>query len=127
MSFIQKAKMYFTKNAETTEEHVDPDLQTNYYRTTKDKALTFLEKHFNNSQSYKISSISKDHGEVNIMKVKGKKAFIVATVFMERPFYTAIDFSVSVESMMPFSLGQCKKMILELNSQVSKELELIEK
>lgn len=127
MSFIQKAKMYFTKNAETTEEHVDAALQTNYYRTTKDKALTFLESYFNNSQTYKISSISEEHGEVNILKVRGKKAFIVATVFMERPFYTAIDFSVSIESLMPFSFGQCKKMIVELNNQVSNELELIGK
>lgn len=127
MSFGQKLRKFFGNRAETREEHVDKTLQTRYYKTTKDRALDALENLFRNSQTYKLNSISKDHGEISLLKIKGRKAFIVVTVIMVKPFQTAVDFSVSSESILPFDFGYSSKLIQELYELVSKDLPLLEK
>ena len=125
MSFRQKLRKYFNNHAETRENHLDPTLQTRYYKTTKDRGMASLENLFSNSQKYKMNSISKDHGEISILIPKGRKAFIVATVIMVKPFQTAIDFSVSSESILPFDFGYSTKVIHDLYALVNKELTLI--
>ena len=126
MSFGQKLRKFFGNRAETREEHVDKTLQTRYYKTTKDRALDALENVFKNSQTYELNSISKDHGEISLLKTKGRKAFIVVTVIMVKPFQTAVDFSVSSESILPFDFGYSTKLVQELYTLVSKDLTLIE-
>lgn len=126
MSFRQTLRKYFGNHAETREEHVDPTLKTRYYKTTKDRGLDALENLFKNSQTYKMNSISKDHGEISILIKKGRKAFIVVTVIMVKPYQTAIDFSVSSESFLPFDFGYSTKVIQNLYALVNKELTLIE-
>jgi len=126
VSFGQKLRKFFGNRAETREEHVDKTLQTRYYKTTKDRALDALENVFKNSQTYELNSISKDHGEISLLKTKGRKAFIVVTVIMVKPFQTAVDFSVSSESILPFDFGYSTKLVQELYTLVSKDLTLIE-
>lgn|SRR5690625_1967959 len=125
MNFGQKLRKYFGKHAETRDDHYDPKLKSNYYRTTKEKGLETLENLFKNSQEYKFNSISKSHGEISVIKTKGRKAFIVATVIMVRPYRTAIDFSVTTESILPFDFGYSSKLIQQLYEKINKELELI--
>ena len=127
MSFRQTLRKFFGNRAETREDHVDKTLQTRYYKTTKDRALDSLENTFKNSQTYKLNSISKDHGEISLLKTKGRKAFIVVTVIMVKPFQTAVDFSVSSESILPFDFGYSTKLIQELYEVVNKDLPLIDK
>lgn len=125
MSFRQKIKKYFGNHAETREEHPDPTLKTHYYKTTKDRGLEALENLINHSNKYKMNSISKEHGEISILTKKGKKAFIVATVIMVKPYQTAIDFSVSSESIIPFDFGYSTRVIYDLYDLVKKDLTLI--
>lgn len=125
MSFRQKTAKYFSNHAETSENHIDATLQTHYYKTTRDKGLSLLENYFNNNGNYHINAISKDHGEISATIVKGKKAFIVATVIMVRPHQTAVDFSVTTESVFPFDLGYSTKIIQQLYQQINKELPII--
>lgn len=125
MSFRQKLGKYFSKRAETGDNHPDPELETNYYRTTRDRGLMILENFFKGSDEYEFNSISKEHGEISVLKTKGKKAFIVITVIMVRPHRTAIDFSVSTESILPFDFGYSNRLIGKLYDQINKELELI--
>ena len=127
MSFRQTLRKFFGNRAETREDHVDKTLQTRYYKTTKDRALDSLENTFKNSQTYKLNSISKDHGEISLLKTKWRKAFIVVTVIMVKPFQTAVDFSVSSESILPFDFGYSTKLIQELYELVNKDLPLIDK
>jgi len=127
VSFRQTLRKFFGNRAETREDHVDKTLQTRYYKTTKDRALDSLENSFKNSQTYKLNSISKDHGEISLLKTKGRKAFIVVTVIMVKPFQTAVDFSVSSESILPFDFGYSTKLIQELYELVNKDLPLIDK
>lgn len=121
MSFLNKLKKYFSNHAETGDKHWDDSLRTHYYKTTKDKALSRLEEHFSKSPDFELNAISKDHGEISLNKKKGRKAFIVATVIMVRPFQTAIDLSVTTEGLLPFDLGYSTKLINEIYSQLDKE------
>lgn len=122
MSLSQKLASFFSNRAETRDHHVDVRLKTRYYKTTKDKGLQALENFFKHSQRFEINSMSTEHGEISVNVKKGKKAFIIATVIMVRPFQTAIDFSVMTESLLPIDFGYSTRLILELYEQMNKEL-----
>lgn len=125
MSFRNTIGKYFNNHAETSEKHWDTKLQTHYYKTTKDKGMSTLENYFNHSQKYEVHSISGPHGEISVNVKKGKKAFIIATVIMVRPYQTALDFSVTTESILPFDFGYSSRLIQQLYEQINQELTLI--
>lgn len=125
MSFSQQVAQFFNNRSETTDKHWNESLQTRYYKTTKDKAMTTFENYLKNSDHFKMNSISKDHGEINIGVKKGKKAFIIATIVMVKPYKTAIDFTVTTESIIPIDFGYSRKIISELYSRINRELTLI--
>ncbi|HLQ72243.1 MAG TPA: cytosolic protein [Bacillota bacterium] len=127
MSFKQKLAKYFNNHAETHDNHLDSTLDTRYFKTTKDKAMLTLESFFKNGQDYEMNAISEEHGEISILKKKGKKCFIVVTVIMVRPFNTAIDFSVTTESFWPFDFGYSTRLIQRLYSEIEKEIPIVEK
>lgn len=123
MAFRQKVAKYLGNHAETNEKHIDPSLRTHYYKTTKDKGLSILENLFQNDEKYGINALSKERGEISANVVKGRKAFIVGTVIMVGPFKTAIDFSVTTDSVFPFDFGYSTKVIHQLYGNINKELE----
>lgn len=125
MSFKTTLARYFTNHAETRDHHEDKQLQTRYYKTTKDKGLQFLENYFTNSNTFKLNALSKEHGEISVISTKGKKVFIVATVIMVSPFNTAIDFSVTTESIIPMDFGYSNRLIQRLYDDIGKELQLV--
>lgn len=125
MSLRQTIAKYFSDHAETKDVHMDPSLQTHYYKTTADKGLNMLETLFQSNHKYRVHAISRERGEISATIVKGKKAFVVATVIMVRPYRTAIDFSVTTESMLPFDFGYSHKVIHQLYLHTDKELPLI--
>ncbi|MFC4022571.1 cytosolic protein [Oceanobacillus longus] len=125
MSFSEMLKKYFNNHAETGEKHWDTSLQTHYYKTSKDKALATLENYFSNSTDFEVKAVSAEHGEMSVVSKKGKKVFVVATVIMVRPYHTAIDFSVTTESLLPFDFGYSTKLINQLYTQINRELPLI--
>ncbi|MEN2765595.1 cytosolic protein [Ornithinibacillus xuwenensis] len=127
MSVGKKISRILNNQSETNENHWDKELQTHYYKTTKDKGLAKLEEIINRSNHYSVNSISVDHGEISFNVVKGKKAFVIATVIMVRPYQTAIDFTVTTESTLPFDFGYSAKLIKQLYAVINKELQLIEK
>ncbi|MUV39353.1 hypothetical protein JNUCC1_03229 [Lentibacillus sp. JNUCC-1] len=118
MSLRQTVAKYFTNHAETRERHDDPALVSHYYKTTKDKAMAKLEEMFSDQQLYDLNAISKEHGEISVYTKKGRKVFIIVTVIMVRPFQTAIDFSVTSESALPFDFGHSNKIIQQLYAQI---------
>ncbi|ASN05030.1 cytosolic protein [Virgibacillus necropolis] len=123
MSFKQTLTKYLSNHAETRDNHLDTSLQTHYYKTTKDKALAKLEDLYSKSQLYSIHSISKEHGEISLYY---KKTFIISTVISVRPYNTAIDFSVTTETVLPFDFGNSSRIIEQLYNQLNKELPYIE-
>ncbi|GGB27706.1 cytosolic protein [Virgibacillus dakarensis] len=117
---------YFNNHAETSENHHDTTLQTHYYKTTKDKGLQMVEEYFSKSGAYQVNSVSKEHGEISAYVKKGRKAFIIVTIIMVRPYQTAIDFSVTTESLLPFDFGYSTKLIQRLYNEFNKTFPLID-
>ncbi|WP_181349794.1 cytosolic protein [Thalassobacillus sp. CUG 92003] len=116
---------YLSNHSETAENHWDPKLETHYFKTTKDKAFSAVETMLNRSPS-RVISVSKEHGEINVHYQGKRKAFIVASVIMVRPFRTAVDFSVTTESGGPVDFGFSKKLISQFYEQLNKELPRVE-
>lgn len=115
-AFISK---YFSNHSETSEEHKDGELVTHYYKAKHDEMFRAVESLFQSPSE--VVAASKDRGEITV-KFKGKKrAFIVATIIMVRPFQTAVDFSVTTDSGGPVDFGFSRNLILQfyekLNSQ----------
>ncbi|WP_186578413.1 cytosolic protein [Aquibacillus kalidii] len=117
---------YFNNHSETKDKHWDSKLQTHYFKTTKDKAFEVVEGYFRKSQSCQIIAVSKEHGEISVnYKGGGKKAFVIVTIIMVKPFRTAIDLSITTESSIPFDLGYSHKLISKIYEDFKKELEYI--
>ncbi|MFD1362227.1 cytosolic protein [Lentibacillus salinarum] len=126
MSFRQIIARYFSNHAETNEIHMDPLLQTHYYKITGEKGMALLESLFQSNPKYRVNAVSNERGEISATIIKGRKAFIVATVIMVRPYRTAIDFSVTTESAMPMDFGYSHKVIQQLYTYADKELPLLD-
>ncbi|WP_174614012.1 cytosolic protein [Virgibacillus ihumii] len=127
MAFRQTVGKFLGNHAETNENHLDVSLQTHYYKTTKDRALTVLRNFFEKNEKFRINAVSNERGEVSASIIKGKKAFIVGTVIMVRPHQTVVDFSVTTESAFPFDFGYSTKVIHRLYDHMDKELPTIPK
>ncbi|WP_010099116.1 hypothetical protein [Ornithinibacillus scapharcae] len=127
MSFGKKLSRFFYNHAETAEKHWDQELNTHYYKTTKDKGLSKLEEIIKGSKNFRLNSISEERGEISFQVIKGRKAFVIATVIMVRPYQTAIDFTVTSEGILPFDFGYSAKLIKQLYEKINKELTLIDK
>ncbi|SHG84466.1 cytosolic protein [Ornithinibacillus halophilus] len=127
MALRHTVSKYLNNHAETSENHWDPNLKTKYYKTTKDKALRILEDYYKNAKEFEIQSVSEEHGEIGLKLVKGKKAFIIVTVIMVRPFQTAVDFSITTESILPFDFGYSHRLVKQLYEQVNKDLPLLDR
>lgn len=100
---------YFSKHSETSEQHKDSALVTHYYKAKHDDLFRAVEELF--PAPSEIIARSKERGELTI-KYKGKRrAFIVVTIIMVRPFRTAVDFSVTTDSGGPVDLGYSRNLI----------------
>ncbi|QSS99197.1 cytosolic protein [Pontibacillus sp. ALD_SL1] len=126
MNIKQWFSTYFTNHAETSEEHWNEALRTHYFKTTKDKAFPQLEDYYKNSSKYKLVSSSIEHGEMSLQTVKGKKAFIVVSIVMVQPYRTAIDYSVTTESALPFDFGHSHKLIQKQHKEIKELLPFLE-
>lgn len=115
-AFISK---YLSKHSETDEKHKDEQLITHYYKAKHDDVFRAVEGLFTSPSE--IVAASKERGEITV-KYKGKRrAFIVATVIMVRPFRTAVDFSVTTDSGGPIDLGFSRNLIIEFYNQLDGE------
>ncbi|MBU5593651.1 cytosolic protein [Amphibacillus sp. MSJ-3] len=125
MGFKESWNKYFNNHSESRDNHWDPGLKTHYFKTTKDKAFDTLLRYFKNQPGCKINSTSERHGEISI-NFKGKRrAFIIVTVIMVKPFKTAIDFSITTEGHL-FDLGFSHKLITKFYEDLKKEMQIVD-
>jgi hypothetical protein len=120
MKIFRTIQQFLSNHCETQENHNDPALQTRYYKTTNRTALNTIEQIISKQSGYKITSISKEHGELSVEISSPKKAFVVISVISVRPLETAVDFSVTYEGFV--SLGYCRNVVIKLYSALSEEL-----
>lgn len=115
---------YFSNHSETSEQHNDSQLVTHYYKAKHDEMFRSVEDLFQSPSE--VVAVSKERGEITI-KYKGKrKAFVVATVIMVRPFRTAVDFSVTTDSGGPVDFGFSRNLIIEFYKKLDSKFETVD-
>lgn len=107
-SFINK---YFSKQTETSDNHSDTSLQTHYYRITKEDGLEKVNTYLKQNSNYQVKSISKEYGEIMVNK---SSLFIVISIVTVSSFKTAIDLTVTSNSVLPIGLGASTRCIQHL-------------
>ncbi|WP_407269075.1 cytosolic protein [Radiobacillus sp. PE A8.2] len=127
MTLKQTFNKYFNSHSETSDNHWDPNLKTHYFKTTQEKGMQAVEALFTNAKEFEIVASSKDHGEISVIYKGGRKAFVTATIIMVRPYRTAIDLSVTLESAFPPDFGYSHKLIPKLYKILQKELTLLDR
>ncbi|SDN56138.1 DUF1499 domain-containing protein [Alkalicoccus daliensis] len=113
------------KKTETAEDHFDKTLQTHYYKAMKDNVIKELQTMFGQRQGFEVASVSDEHGEVIVNVRKGKKAFMVITVIMVRPYRTAVDFSVNTDTVLFTDFGYSAKLVRELYKELNGRLTFV--
>ncbi|WLR56106.1 hypothetical protein LC048_03895 [Mesobacillus subterraneus] len=102
MSLLKSVTGRYEKFSGTSENNRDEQLKTRYYKTNFNQMFQTVEDLLKADPSFKITSISKEHGEMSA-ELKGKlPAFLTATVVTTKPFETAVDLHISTEK---FSLA----------------------
>ncbi len=116
---------YFSNHTETSETHKDPELVTHYYKAKRDEVFHAVESLF--PPPSEKAAVSKERGEISINYKGKRKAFVVATVIMVRPFETAVDFSVTTDSGGPVDFGFSHNLVVEAYNKLNRQFTKLEK
>ncbi|KIL16449.1 hypothetical protein [Bacillus safensis] len=127
MTLRQKFKRFMSNHTETSDEHPVSELKSQYYKSTNAQVFQALEAMLSRSDSYQVTSVSAERGEISANIRLPKKAFLVATVISIRPFETAVDFNVTTETALPTDFGYSQKTVLSLYDELDKQLPRIDR
>ncbi|PYZ97245.1 DUF1499 domain-containing protein [Alteribacter lacisalsi] len=125
MGFRDTVRKYISSSTETREDHSDENLQTHYYKSSKDKVLKEVEAMIGQRQGLTVQSVSTERGEIIIRSDSGKSVFMVVTVIMVRPYRTAVDFSVTTDTVMPTDFGYSRKLVYEMYKSLNGRLTFV--
>lgn len=92
----------FSKQIETKDGNADDQLKTHYYKANFNKLFQTIEQLFREDADCRITTVSKDHGEIAVEVSKPFPCFLIVTVVSVSGMETAVDFNLSTER---FSLG----------------------
>ncbi|MFC3883196.1 cytosolic protein [Bacillus songklensis] len=126
MGLLQSLKQAFSNHCETADHHDNDQLRTHYYKATTANAFTAIKKLVEELDGFELLSASEEHGEISVNIKKGKKAFMVISVVSLRPFETAVDFSVTTETVfIPFDFGYSKELVKKMYELLDQKLVLM--
>lgn len=97
MSFLNSLTSRYQKYSGTSENHRDEQLRTRYYKAGFNQVFQSVEDMLKADPACRITSISKEHGEVSAEVTKKVPAFLTVTVVTTKPFETAVDLHISTE------------------------------
>ncbi|MYL50328.1 cytosolic protein [Halobacillus litoralis] len=115
---------YFSKHSETSEEHKDSALITHYYKAKHDDLFRAVEGLFPSPSE--IVASSKERGELTVKYKGNRRAFIVVTIIMVRPFRTAVDFSVTTDSGGPVDFGYSRNLIVQFYQKLDSQFTTVD-
>lgn len=121
MSTMNKIKDFFSTHQETRENHYNPDLKSHYYKTTNKKALQTVKELIEQTPGMTVTSVSEERGEMSVNIDRPRKAFLIVTVISVRPFETAVDLTVTTNTVLPTDFGYSKKVISDLYKKLDQK------
>ncbi|WP_210364962.1 hypothetical protein [Bacillus sp. REN3] len=125
MSFFKEISLRYQKFCGTAEKHRDERLKTRYYKASFNQVFQTVEQLLKDDPSGKISSISKEHGEISA-EIGRSASFMTVTVVMTKPFETAVDLHISTERFSLAGINPLlKKEILYFYQKLDQSLPFI--
>ncbi|MGX6443002.1 hypothetical protein ACWM35_07180 [Neobacillus sp. K501] len=98
MSIFGDLFIRFSKQIETSDGQKDDSLKTHYYKATFNQLFQSVEELFRQDADCRITTVSKERGEIAVEINKPAPCFLIVTVVSVRPLETAVDFTISSES-----------------------------
>jgi hypothetical protein len=122
---MSRLRRFFRDHNETRENHEIGSLQTKYYKTKRELLMEHIVETLNNSNQFHVLNVSQERGEISANIKKPKKGLLVFTIVSIRPFRTAVDISVSFDTMIGIDFGKSEKMIQTLYQDIDKKFEYV--
>jgi hypothetical protein len=117
----------FKKQLETSDRNTDASLKTHYYKGTFNQIFQSVEKLFHDDADCRVTTVSKDHGEIAVEISKPIPCFLVVTIVSVKPLETAVDFNISSESFSILGMyPQLKKRVESYYEKINKLHNLLE-
>jgi len=117
----------FKKQLETSDRNTDVTLKTHYYKGTFNQIFQSVEKLFHDDADCRVTTVSKDHGEIAVEISKPIPCFLVVTIVSVKPLETAVDFNISSESFSILGMyPQLKKRVESYYEKINKLHNLVE-
>lgn len=115
MAILGDLFIRFNKHLETTDRHKDNSLKTHYYKATFDKLFQSVEELLRQDADCRITTISKERGEIAVEMNKPFPCFVIVTIVSVRAMETAVDFTISSDKFSPVGIyPTLRKRILSL-------------
>ncbi|PCK20538.1 cytosolic protein [Bacillus pumilus] len=127
MTLGQKLKRFISNHTETSDHHPVSELKSRYYKSTNAQVFQAVKAILSRNNSYQVTSVSAERGEISANIQMPKKAFLVATVISIRPFETAVDFNVTTKTVLPTDFGYSQKAVLSLYEELDEQLPRIDR
>jgi|SRR3954452_8839329 hypothetical protein len=117
----------FKKQIETSDRNTDNSLKTHYYKGTFNQVFQSVEKLFHDDADCRVTTVSKEHGEIAVEIDKPIPCFLIVTVVSVKPLETAVDFSISSERFSLLGMyPQLKKRVESYYEKINKLHNLLE-
>lgn len=97
MAIFGNVFLRFSKQIETSDRQADELLKTHYYKATFNQLFQSVEHVFNGDADCRITTVSKEHGEMAVEINKPFPCFLIITVVSVKPMETAVDFILSTD------------------------------
>jgi hypothetical protein len=97
MAIFGNLFLRFSKQIETSDRHSDNQLKTHYYKATFNQVFQSVEQLFRQDADCRITTVSKEHGEIAVEVNKPFPCFLIVTVVSIKPMETGVDFILSTE------------------------------
>jgi hypothetical protein len=117
----------FKKQLETSDRNTDDSLKTHYYKATFNQLFQSVEKLFHDDADCRVTTVSKEHGEIAVEINKPTPCFLIVTIVSVKPMETAVDFNISSESFSLLGMyPQLKKRVEAYYEKINKLHNLVE-
>jgi len=120
MAILGNLFIRFNKHLETSDRQKDHSLKTHYYKATFNKLFQSVEELLRQDADCRITTISKERGEIAVEMKKPIPCFVIVTIVSVRPMETAVDFTISSEKFSPVGIyPTLKKRVLSLYDRIN--------
>jgi hypothetical protein len=102
MAILVNLFVRFKKQIETSDRNTDDSLKTHYYKGNFNQLFESVEKLFHEDADCRITTVSKEHGEIAVEVSKPIPCFLIVTIVSVKSMEIAVDFNISSEKFSLF-------------------------